>query len=554
MPYASKDEANPSLKGIEPPLTLAQMNMVAGWADAIEGDKGWPIAIAQFKDRYEPNDTKTGWRKKQRTEEGFMPDRIFSLAEADEMAEAATQKARAQRALIALRAVLEDKTTPKDIMEQVTHLIAAMRKKWKDLEDEAGDAVVPPKGKGKSKEDYYGDEQGGYLPMTTMSFADLEAQKQSQEYAENLRQRTREFNDLATNVLYTPAIEDGERAGKLRALVEEFIAVLALEPEMPATEVEESDHLRERLAEAEGSILGLSQADPVEWENDGAKPLMIEVVPIEPGWGNTRDNHHYSAEMLRKNANIFEGAMMYASEHDPKTKSVLTAVSQIVKSPIRFLPSGAPVALAAIYDRDFQFSVREREKAGKLSDLQCSILAEGEVQEGFTEGDRTGKDVLRFTEMQSIDWVMRAGAGGRALKLAENEKGVDGMAIKDETKDEVVVEGQAPETKVEVLHEGDAPTMQTILEAILTSDLPKPVGVRLARGQYATPVALQEAIQEAAAEVVAIRGDEPVAAAPAAFGLSTDEQRQEEAAPSERTDAQIAEAQTAILAQYLPNV
>ena len=36
MPYASMDEVNPAIKGIDPPVTLAQANIIAEWADKIE--------------------------------------------------------------------------------------------------------------------------------------------------------------------------------------------------------------------------------------------------------------------------------------------------------------------------------------------------------------------------------------------------------------------------------------------------------------------------------------------------------------------------------------
>ena len=57
MPYSKLSEINPSLKGIEPPISLGQANEIAKQADAIGADKGgWPEAIASFKKRYEVKD------------------------------------------------------------------------------------------------------------------------------------------------------------------------------------------------------------------------------------------------------------------------------------------------------------------------------------------------------------------------------------------------------------------------------------------------------------------------------------------------------------------
>jgi len=52
FPYKSISEINPALKGIDPPITLAQANAIARQAEAIGTDgkvNGWAIAIASFK-------------------------------------------------------------------------------------------------------------------------------------------------------------------------------------------------------------------------------------------------------------------------------------------------------------------------------------------------------------------------------------------------------------------------------------------------------------------------------------------------------------------------
>jgi len=127
------------------------------------------------------------------------------------------------------------------------------------------------------------------------------------------------------------------------------------------------------------------------------------------------------------------------------------------------------------------------------------------------------------------------------------------MAEKKKDEQEEVV-AETATAKVEILHESEAPTSQTVMEAILSADLPKPVGIRLARGAYATVAELQAAVQEAAAEVVAILSGappEPAEKGSTAFGLSSEEERQTESAPVEQTAEQIAEAQKAVLGKYL---
>ena len=65
FPYKSISEMNPALKGITPPITLAQANSIAAQADAIGTDgkaNGWAVAIASFKKTHVVKDGK--WVKK----------------------------------------------------------------------------------------------------------------------------------------------------------------------------------------------------------------------------------------------------------------------------------------------------------------------------------------------------------------------------------------------------------------------------------------------------------------------------------------------------------
>lgn len=53
FPYTSAEDMNPALKGIDPPVTLAQGNAIAKQADAIGADKGgWGMAIKHFHDSH----------------------------------------------------------------------------------------------------------------------------------------------------------------------------------------------------------------------------------------------------------------------------------------------------------------------------------------------------------------------------------------------------------------------------------------------------------------------------------------------------------------------
>lgn len=78
MPYTSLENANPAVKGIKPPVTLAQANMIARWADSIEekgeADNPWATAIALFKRTHHVESGK--WVKNKETEAEHSLDKL----------------------------------------------------------------------------------------------------------------------------------------------------------------------------------------------------------------------------------------------------------------------------------------------------------------------------------------------------------------------------------------------------------------------------------------------------------------------------------------------
>jgi len=305
--------------------------------------------------------------------------------------------------------------------------------------------------------------------------------------------------------------------------------------EPPAESVREA-YFAESLAESDGgATLGVIEA-PAAMREKGTL-CLIDFVPIEPGWGNKKDNHHYALDMLRREAPKFVGAKMYATNHVEEEKNVRNEVSQVIECPVRFTETGAPVARAAVYDRDFEYSIRQRNKAQRLEDLHCSIFADGLVKEGFELDGRTGKDVTAITEVKSVDWVARAGAGGRALSLVEAaqsvpiKQGAEEMAENEVKEEPTPVVEKEEGVKPEKIAETEEPVMTTavVLKALIGANLPVPVALRLAEREYANEAALAEAIETATIEVTAILESAKPKAQPAskAFGL------QESAKPEE---------------------
>ena len=59
MPYKNREDMNPSLQGIDPPITPEQGEEIANQAESIGSDdekNGWAIAISSFKDRHHVED------------------------------------------------------------------------------------------------------------------------------------------------------------------------------------------------------------------------------------------------------------------------------------------------------------------------------------------------------------------------------------------------------------------------------------------------------------------------------------------------------------------
>lgn len=256
----------------------------------------------------------------------------------------------------------------------------------------------------------------------------------------------------------------------------------------PAAESDELDEV-ELSESASGAVIGLAEGETLQESGDRA-PLLLDVALIEPGFGNKRKNHYYSAAMLKRDAKIFEGIKMYATDHRADEKSVRTEVSTI-KSIVGFTDSGAPIARVAIHDPDFAEATRNRARLDTLDSLECSILAKGRIRKGEVDGHKANV-VEAITLAQSVDWVSAAGAGGRALNLAESNEGGDEMANETETVNE---EGQREE------QEGTEETWlseSNVASILADAKLPDAAKERLGTAQYGSKDALKEAVQSEA--------------------------------------------------------
>lgn len=167
------------------------------------------------------------------------------------------------------------------------------------------------------------------------------------------------------------------------------------------------------------NIVDLREADP-QWSEDGKS---VWITPIRPGFGNTRDNFFYPSDTLREatTSGMFDGLKMYR-DHPRKTDKVelperstkdwFATTKESAWDPIRQKPR----VLIAIHDEDVRNRFREAPEQ-----IAFSIIGGGHARPARVDGKDT-RVVESFTNVNSVDWVTEAGAGG-ALDFAESAGG-----------------------------------------------------------------------------------------------------------------------------------
>jgi len=263
---------------------------------------------------------------------------------------------------------------------------------------------------------------------------------------------------------------------QVRNLIEQALSLLSNLQE-DAEPMTESSSLSEA---ATGYVIGIEEK---EIETGKLTPLTLDIAVIEPGPGNAKDGHYYPAEVLKRDAAVFKGAKMYASDHRQEEKSVGTWVSTIKNCPVGFTESGAPIARVVVHKDWFAKDILSLREAGLLDRMECSILGSGKAKKAKV-GETEYNVVEAITSADSVDWVTRAGAGGRALALAESDTvSPDDGGTMDKDK-EVVQEaetvtlreeenGEQPQEsppEPETTEEPQANDEETPTEAVLSAD------------------------------------------------------------------------------------
>jgi len=201
--------------------------------------------------------------------------------------------------------------------------------------------------------------------------------------------------------------------------------------------------------------------------------------------------------MLKRDAHVFVGADVFVTNHIAREKTERTKVARI-REIARFTDDGAPVGRIMIYDPATAEKTRARAAANELDTMHFSIHANGRARPAKIDG-RECKAVEAITACDSIDIVSRAGAGGRALNLAETEAG--GNSMDEQKKDDQLEEGSTDAQNVEINEqETDAPatvTPERIKAMLAEAKVPQRFHKWIERGTYADEAAVTAAIAEA---------------------------------------------------------
>lgn len=510
MPYKKIGDANKAILGIKPRVSLEQANEIAAMADAIseEGqDKAWPIAISQWKKSHTVRNGK--WIK--RSELNKEND-MSALVEAV-MKTVGGKKYPASDFL-----VVEDPEKPDswhlqvkesgkpnhDLMGGAHAALLAQKghrgNKYEGPNKQAAISKLKSLYKSEDMEwpmkemEVYEAPESVYMATT---FKDLYAQREAHEAVAELQDTVSQFGMLAQNIIDSPA-ED--KPASLKALAQEFVTIVhgevnnitdqeeagarmnaamlgrlsdarktldeihswgsysdrQQESEQQAEEATQDEQVETFAESVDGAGITLAETEALAEDAGRRGPLSLDFIGIRPGWGNKRNMHYYPRETLARDAGVFIGKKMYATNHIPGEKNVINTEVGVIDDIKGFTDDGAPVYKATIFHPTFAEIVRNRSDAKKLNTLECSILASGRSKPGAVDGIK-GKIVEAITDAQSIDWVTKAGAGGQALQLSEAEQETQGEAEQEVVEAQQVtaqeVVDAVTETQVEQLSE-----------------------------------------------------------------------------------------------------
>jgi hypothetical protein len=182
---------------------------------------------------------------------------------------------------------------------------------------------------------------------------------------------------------------------------------------IPASDKESGTQLADGLVRLEESCVDLIEKSV---RADGTIPIKV----IAPGWGASG---YYPAEVLERDGpKVFsKGLHMYLDHPTPTEESErpersVKDLAATLTSNARWMENGS--AGAGLY-ADAQVTSPYRQFIEEIApQIGVSIRAAGTAESGQAEG-RKGPIIKSLAQAESIDFVTRAGAGGKILQLYE---------------------------------------------------------------------------------------------------------------------------------------
>lgn len=261
------------------------------------------------------------------------------------------------------------------------------------------------------------------------------------------------------------------------------------------------------------------------------KKREVELDLIAEGFGNKRDGHYYSREILERHAKDFEGAKQYVDHLDPETLKKLNGMPRSVRD-----LAGRLVETWVDTNSEGKRVIRGRAKVAQPwlwelieNDpdlLGVSINAWGKSKDGQVNGQQA-RIVEGISKIGSVDWVTEAGAGGKVVSLVEAQ-------LEQEEQEMATIS----ELSVEQLREERPDLVDELLDTLISeSDEEKP---EAEESQAATATATAEP-EEESEEPTAEESEEEEAE-----GEEPEESEDEEHEPIDLSDEEVAEIEAAI--------
>ena len=378
-------------------------------------------------------------------------------------------------------------------------------------------------------------------PGEHFTLSELMTEREVSQKIRNVRDLTDDLQGIITNIMSST---EADRPSLLRSAINEFIILIG-----EGTVTEREDEYEE--AEFNESMPSLGTFTETSVPTPGLRsPVDITMQIIAPGPGNKRDNNYYPADVLRRDAHVFEGADVFITDHVESERGESTKVG-IITEMVGFSDVGAPLANVTIYDPNQAEKARNRAASGMLETLECSIKARGKARVGTVAGKQYNI-VEAITSAQFVDLVSKAGAGGKALNLRESNNGGESVEGQEDTNVvEEILEPVDAEAAEVAISEGDAEAEQEetflplveVQAALLEARLPTVLSQLVLRGTYKTTEELAEVIANATAGFkTAVGSGKP-------FGVGESQQSAESVSAEDRAKS-FDEALDAVDAKY----